>query len=119
MRCQPVRDAVFDITGTFTNTGVLDLMTWNGTLPAGFVNNGIVLDHSKVKVDSFEKSGGIFTLTITGYAGHTYQLQRTSNLAGAWENVGTARSGNNDPITFTDSPTVAVGSRFYRVMLNP
>jgi autotransporter-associated beta strand protein len=112
-------DAVFDITGPFTNTGILDIMTWTGTLPPGFVNNGIVLDHSKVKVDSFEKSGGIFTLTVTGYAGHAYQLQRTSDLSGAWDNIGPARPGNNAPITFTDSPAVAADSRFYRVMLNP
>ena len=90
-----VGDAALDFTGPFTNNGVLDIMTWNGTLPAGFVNNGIVLDRSAVKIDSFEKSGGTFSLTIACYSGHIYQLQRSSGLSGVWEDIGAARTGNN------------------------
>ena len=114
-----VGDAALGFTGAFTNNGVLDIMTWNGTLPAGFVNNGIVLDRSAVKIDSFEKSGGTFSLTIACYSGHIYQLQRSSDLSGVWEDIGAARTGNNAPATFTDPAAGSVSKRFYRVMVNP
>jgi autotransporter-associated beta strand protein len=114
-----VGDATLVFTGPFTNNGILDIMTWNGTLPAGFVNNGIVLDRSKVKVDSFNLSGNDFTLTFHGYLGHRYQLQRNSDLSGAWEDLGTPQTGNNAPIHLTDS-TSAIGDRcFYRILVHP
>lgn len=53
-------NAVLDITGTLTNTGVLDLISWTGTLPSGFINNGIVLDRSAVKIDAFAITGSAF-----------------------------------------------------------
>ena len=37
-------DATLAIGGVLTNVGLLDVMTWNGTLPAGFINLRIVLD---------------------------------------------------------------------------
>ena len=69
-----VGDASIALSGTFTNTGILDLMTWSGTLPNGFINSGIVLDRSKVCVASYTKSGNDFSLTVEGYRGHSYQL---------------------------------------------
>jgi hypothetical protein len=112
-------DAALDITGTLTNTGILDIMTWSGTLPAGFVNNGIVLDRSAVKVSSHAISGDDFTLTIQGYAGHNYQLQRSEDLSGAWQNIGSARPGNDEPLVFTDPGGAAPDRRFYRILVIP
>lgn len=112
-------DAVLDIIGPFTNTGVLDIMTWNGNLPAGFVNNGIVLDHSKVKIDTFAKSGTSFTLSLTGYKGHTYQLQRCDELPGPWQDIGPAQTGDDEPITFIDPTGASAPRRFYRVSVSP
>jgi hypothetical protein len=112
-------DAVLDFTGPFTNTGILDIMTWSGPLPAGFVNNGIVLDHSAVKIASFARSGNDFTLTILGYTGHNYQLQRCDSLSDAWQDVGPALPGNNAPLVFTDSGGASPARRFYRVSLHP
>jgi hypothetical protein len=114
-----VGNAALNFTGTFVNTGVLDIMTWNGTLPAGFVNQGIVLDRSAVKIDSTAKSDNSLTLTITGYAGHNYQLQRVDDLSGTWENIGTAQAGNDAPLTFTDPAGAAGKCRFYRIILQP
>ncbi len=50
-------DAVLDITGTFTNTGVIDIINWNGTLPPGLVNNGTILDRSAIRILATGTSG--------------------------------------------------------------
>ena len=41
----------------WANSGVLDIMTWNGTLPAGLVNSGLILDRSAIKVQSCAVQG--------------------------------------------------------------
>lgn len=114
-----VGDAALGFTGPFTNNGVLDLMTWNGTLPAGFVNNGIVLDRSNVKIDTFTRSGPSFTLSVTGYKGHSYQLQRSDELSGPWQDIGPAQTGDNASITFTDPAGASGNHGFYRVSVAP
>jgi hypothetical protein len=114
-----VGDATLNFTGPFTNTGILDIMTWNGTLPAGFVNNGIVLDRSKVKVDSFEKAGNAFAVTLKAYSGHAYQLQRSESLTGTWHDVGSPRQGGDAIITLTDPDGASRPQLFYRVSLQP
>lgn len=114
-----IGDASLALTGPFTNNGVLDIMTWNGTLPPGFVNNGIVLDRSKVRVNSFSKSEASFTLNITGFTGHNYQLQRSDDLSGPWQDVGTAQPGAGAELIFTDSDGAGEPRRFYRISVNP
>ncbi len=114
-----VGDASLSFTGTFTNTGVLDLMTWKGALPAGFINNGIVLDRSNVRVNSFLKSGNSFTVRITGYTGHNYQLQRCDDLSGPWQNIGSAQPGSGAELEFIDATGVSQPRRFYRISVNP
>ena len=114
-----VGDAAVDFTGSFINNGILDIMTWNGTLPAGFVNNGIVLDRSKVRIDSFHFSGNDFILSFHGYLGHQYQLQRNSDLSGVWEDIGAPQAGNDAPMHLTD-PIGATDHRFfYRIRVDP
>ncbi|MEI7956288.1 MAG: discoidin domain-containing protein, partial [Verrucomicrobiota bacterium] len=115
-----VGDAALAFTGTFTNTGTLDIMTWNGTLPAGFVNQGTVLDRGRVRIDSFGKSGASVTVTITGYTGHIYQLQRADGLSGPWQDVGPAQPGTGTDMALTD-PTGGANTdrRFYRVKVVP
>lgn len=114
-----VGDATLAFTGPFTNTGILDIMTWNGTLPPGFVNNGVVLDRSKVKVDSFEKAGNAFAVTLKAYSGHAYQLQRSESLTGTWHDVGPPRQGGDAIITLTDPDGASQPHLFYRVSLQP
>ena len=105
---------------TVTNSGTLDIMTWNGTLPAGFVNTGIVSDPSLVKLTSPAVSGTNFTASIQGYTKHSYQLQYCDNLAtGSWQNVGSTVAGANAPINFTHSGGATATQRFYRVVVNP
>jgi hypothetical protein len=105
--------------GTFTNAGVLDIMTWSGTLPAGFVNTGTVLDRSLIRVNSAEPDGSDIKVKIQGYAGHGYQLQYRDSLSGgAWSNVGAAVAGTNAPIVLTHSGGLVAEQRFYRVAVD-
>jgi hypothetical protein len=104
----------------FTNNGTLDIMTWSGTLPSGFVNNGTVLDRSLIRISAANIRTNNFKLTIQGYLGHTYQFQYRDNLlSGSWQNLGAPLAGNDAPITFTDSNGVTSSNRFYRVAIGP
>ncbi len=106
------------VSGAFVNNGVLDIMTGAQTLPANLVNNGIVLDSRDIRVETMDKTGATFTLTVQGYAGHSYQLERADTLGGTWAPVGAARAGANSILTFTD--TNATGTQmFYQVKVAP
>ena len=107
-------------TGNFTNNGVLDLIDGPQTLPAGLINNGTVLNISVVNIQKVAMNGSILTLTIHGYAPHTYQLQRATSLTTpvTWTNIGTLRTGAGSNLTFTDN-TASSGLFFYRVMVSP
>jgi len=111
--------AALSVGGVLTNNGVLDIMTWSGTLPAGFVNNGTVLDHSLIRVTSPLASGQDFQVKIQGYTGHNYQLQYCDNLAGGtWQSLGTPVAGAGVAITLTHSGGAAAQQRFYRVAVD-
>jgi hypothetical protein len=111
--------ATLQVSGTFTNNGVLDLLTGSQTLPANFVNNGVVLDSQSVKVISATKAGSDYVLTVHGYAGHGYQLQRSDTLAGQWTNLGSVQNGTGQPLTFTDTGGAVGPARFYRIAVAP
>jgi hypothetical protein len=105
--------------GTFTNAGTLDIMTWSGTLPAGFVNIGTVLDRSLIRVDSVELNGSDFKVKIQGYRGHNYQLQYRDDLpGGTWTNIGAPVAGADALITFTHTSGATAQQRFYRVAVD-
>ena len=94
-------------TGTFTQNG--------GTIP----NGGLVVG-SVIKTQSVGLGGGILTVPLDGYTGHTYRLQRSDSLAASnYRNVGTAQTdATGQTLTFTDS--VAGGAQgFYRVQVDP
>jgi len=111
--------SVLSVGGTFTNTGVLDVMTWNGTLPVNLVNLGTILDSSLIRLTSPQVQGGDFQATIQGYDGHSYQLQyRNDLLSGQWLNTGGSIVGADVPITLVHAGGVANGQRFYRVTVN-
>lgn len=78
-----------------------------------------MLDRSKVKTDSFAKTGNIFSVTLKAYSGHAYQLQRSDSLTGTWQDIGSPRQGDDTTITLTDPDGADVGRRFYRVSLHP
>lgn len=93
------------------------MMTWQGTLPAGFTNKGTVLDRSVVKVQSVTIQAPDTKITIQGYSGHTYQLQFKDSLtSGAWTNADTPVAGAT--ITFTHTGGTANPQRFYRIVID-
>jgi hypothetical protein len=113
-------NAQLHIGGAFSNSGVLDLMTWSGTLPPGFINHGVVLDRTVVKVQSCAIKGLDFSLSIMGYAGHSYQLQYSNSLRpAAWTSIGTAQAGSGAPLELTQANSMAASQRFYRVVVDP
>jgi autotransporter-associated beta strand protein len=107
--------------GSFINNGVLDLIDGPQTLPANFINNGTVLNASSVQARQVTMSGSNFTLTIQGYSGHIYQLQRTPSLTApvTWTNVGAAQTGAGSPLTFTDSGGASGTQGFYQILISP
>lgn len=111
--------------GSFVNNGLLDLITAGPgtTLPANFTNgvNGVVLTAGTVRITSTSKSGSNVSVTIDGYAAHTYQLQRSSSLASStFVNIGSPQSGTGVnagvPLVFSD-PAASAAASFYRVVV--
>jgi autotransporter-associated beta strand protein len=115
---QIVSGTALAVNGMFVNNGLLDLLSGAQNLPVNFVNNGSVLLATNIVINSFSQAGGTLSLTIQGFDGHTYQLQRTASLPPAnWQNVGPSQDGVGAPLTFTDTPN---GSQnFYRVLVAP
>ena len=118
-------NASLNLNGALVNFGLLDLINWQGTLPTNFINQGIVLDQTDVKIESFWRNGNETRLTILSYAGHDYQLQRAPDLTnGVWENVGaevsgTGLHGTGGLIEFVDPNALLEQTGFYRVLVTP
>ncbi len=101
------------------NYGTIDLISGSALLPADFTNLGLVLDSSLVRVKSSTRVGTTVSITIDSYAGHTYQLQRNSSLAGStFANIGNPQIGRTgNTLTFID-PSASPVSGFYRVTVD-
>ena len=108
------------VSGTFVNNGLLDLLTGGQNLPVNFINHGTVLLATNIAINSFTQSAGAFSLTIQGYDGHSYQLQRSATLNSAdWQNVGPAQDGTGGALTFTDFGVSGSPQGFYRILISP
>jgi hypothetical protein len=96
-------------------------MTWDGTRPAGFVNNGTVLDKSAVKISSIDHSDNDVVISIQGYAGHNYQLQQAlgGSLPTGWSDAGAPQSGSGSRVTFSIQNALSQAKGFYRVRVAP
>ncbi|MCS7338057.1 MAG: hypothetical protein NZ739_07455, partial [Verrucomicrobiae bacterium] len=109
-------NAALNVTGSFTNNGIVDIMTWQGALPPGFINNGIVIDRSVIRIESASMDATDFIVRIYGYAGHTYKLQYRDDLgSGAWTDASTPVQGANSPLTLRHIGGATATKRFYRV----
>ena len=108
--------------GTFTNNAgaTLDIITGSISAPAGFTNNGVIIDSSAIKIKEVNLSGGTLTVGVEGYTDHTYQLHRSDSLVNpSYRKVGTEQTGaTGQTLTFTDAS--ATGTQgFYRVQVDP
>jgi autotransporter-associated beta strand protein len=105
--------------GTLVNNGLIDLLTGAQSLPANFINNGVVIDSTAAAILSMSRSNQMVSVNIMGYAGHGYQLQRASSLSPAqWQNVGPMESGDGSVLTLEDTSATQL-QNFYRVWVNP
>jgi autotransporter-associated beta strand protein len=116
------RGASFSGTGSFANQALLDLITAGPERPAKFSSSGTVLEAGLIRPEQFQLVDGAPQLSIFGYSGHHYQLQRSLTLAGAeWEDVGDPQAGTGSLLFFTapgDTPASA-SQRFFRVVVDP
>ena len=106
-------------TGTFTNNGILDLLTGPQTLPPNFVNNGIVVFASSLLALDPVTDTGAFRVSIDTQPGHDYQLLRAESPAGPWAAVGAARAGTGARLEFTDPNPGPELRWYYRFGVNP
>jgi arabinogalactan endo-1,4-beta-galactosidase len=109
------------IKGTFTNFGVLDIMTGAQSLPGNFINSGVVLDSSVVKASAIVTNGAGVNVTIQSYTGHGYQLQRSASISNpSWQNIGASLPGaTGTSLTLTDPSGMTGSGGFYRVLVAP
>ncbi|MBN2164613.1 MAG: glycosyl hydrolase 115 family protein [Pontiellaceae bacterium] len=110
-----------EIGGAFVNYGTLDIMTWQGLLPDGFINYGTVLDAGDIFISDVLFTGSVMNIDLHGYSGHGYQLQERdggSLLSGSWMNIGAPVYGVNAPITFPVE-VLSATQGFYRVQVSP
>jgi rhamnogalacturonan endolyase len=116
---QILSGTALSVSGAFVNKGLVDLLTAAQSLPANFMNLGTLLMATNIVITSFTESQGAPAVTIQGYSGHTYQLQKTSSLHPAsWQNTGPSQDGAGAPLTFGDS-TMPMGAGYYRIAVSP
>lgn len=111
--------STFTANQSLVNTGVIDLISAGPvTLPPGFVNQGVILDRYSVRLNVQPAGNGI-SLAVTGFAGHTYRVQRSSALdGGAFVDFSAPLPVSTDgTILFFDS-TPPPGRVFYRVVVD-
>jgi hypothetical protein len=115
-------DAVIDVEGVFSNTGVIDVINWKGTLPEQLFNSGTILNRTSPRVLSSQLSDNIFTLTVPGYSGHRYQLETSDSPVGSWLPAGESLEGSGsllDPPVLEFSGPAGETQRFFRVSVTP
>ena len=58
---------------------------------------------------------GLFTLTVSGTTGHTYEIEATQDLTN-WTIIGIVTVGAAGTLDFTDTDTARFPQRFYRIL---
>jgi autotransporter-associated beta strand protein len=112
--------STISVSGTFTNNGVLNIIGGSQTLPANFVNNGVVMDDSLVQPVQATMADGVFTATILSQDGFDYQLQHRADLvSGSWRDVGGPVSGNGAVISLSQPIVGEAHKGFYRIAISP
>jgi hypothetical protein len=69
-------------------------------------------------VKTLSKSGNTFTVSIQSYTGHTYQLQKSSDL-NTWQNVGTSQAGSTGSAIVLSDTNATSSGMFYQVGVGP
>ncbi|MDB6079154.1 MAG: hypothetical protein JWO82_2901, partial [Akkermansiaceae bacterium] len=106
---------------SFINNGVIDLLDGTAQLPAGLVNGpaGVVLTPGSIGITGIARTGTAVTISVPGYSGHTYHLQKSATLLpdSFADTAAPAQTGNSGaPLTFTDISEA--DAAFYRVRID-
>lgn len=81
--------------------------------PAGFQNNGVVIDTSVVKVAAISMNGNNVGITINSHTGHRYQLQYSPTLeGGSFTNIGAPQSGRTGTTLLLTDPNATASKGF-------
>ena len=108
--------SILDLEGSFTNDGVLDVITGTVNPSSTFINNGVLLDSSSIRIESLVKTGTSVQLGIRSVVGHAYRMERSGSLtSGSWHAVGADQEGNGGILTFTDNGGATGSCGFYRI----
>jgi autotransporter-associated beta strand protein len=114
--------AGFQVGGTLTNSGTVDLLTSSSILPSTVIEQGggTAFDSRSLKVSAVTLANGSASVSLPSYTGHTFQLQRSASLSlASWQNVGNPQVGaTGTALTFPDA-SPAANQEFYRVLATP
>jgi autotransporter-associated beta strand protein len=88
---------------SFTNNGTLDLTLWSGTLPSGFVNNGVILGDAIAPTIAAPAAGFTPLTIITGGLG-TAALPNYTAQAVTSDNVGVTSVTQSPPAGTAQTP---------------
>ncbi len=108
------------ISGALNNTGLIDATTGANPVAGTLSNNGTYVNASSIKLAQVRMSGTSMVMSIQSYAGHNYQLQRTTTLKPAnWTNVGSAQAGTGGTLQFSDPAPAINQPAFYHILVSP
>lgn len=101
------------------NSGVVDILSWEGSLPPNFINDGFVREKFSLTVVASEFTVDAVDLTFFGFPGHLYQLEESSDLEESnWASVASPFEGSDSLIIHTESVS-ADAPRFFRLTVDP
>lgn len=108
------------ISGTLINTGLIDAATGINPVVGLLTNSGTYVNASSIKIANTQITGSNVVVTIQSYAGHNYQLQRSTTLKPAnWINIGSAQAGTGGTLQFIDPAPSVSHPAFYRIFVSP
>ena len=117
--------ATLIVSGTLSNNGIIDASGYTGALPTNIVGGPSSQIIAKGYAPlSLTKGTSSVTVTIQGYAGHYYVLQSSDSLGSdaSWTtppNGYAPRTVSDGQVTITAAVNSSVGTRFYRVLIDP
>jgi hypothetical protein len=111
-------DTGFTVSGIFFQNGILDLIFSPSSPPAGIQGTGTTVTAATLPAISLDPGTGSLTLPV--FAGHSYQIQYTDDLATdpvVWINHGaplTVNSAEDETVTV---PLPGTGARMFRYVM--
>jgi hypothetical protein len=111
-------DSGLELQGTVENDGVLDLIFSPSSPPAGITGTGTTVTAATLPAISLDPGTG--SLTLPAFAGHSYQIQYTDDLAAdpvVWINHGAPITVNSAEEETVSVPLPATGTRMFRYVM--